>query len=200
MSTEKMLAEIGAERARQDERWGEQNHPDGTGGDTEQLEAIHARGACQLVANDGTLTWRHILREEVAEAFAESDEGKLRAELIQVAAVAAAWAEAIDRRNGGHIAVVCKGEHDRPGCQFCDGGLFACSVCGSAEGATTTHCPGGRMAADQIDAVYAGTLDYRDGAWREGECSKHTPAWWQTEAGQAVITEFTRDRVKELGL
>lgn len=37
---------------------------------------------------DGTLTWWHILREEVFEAAAESDPDKLRAELVQVAAVA----------------------------------------------------------------------------------------------------------------
>ena len=29
-----------------------------------------------------------------------------------------------------------------PHCPFCDGGLFACKVCGCAEGATTDDCPG----------------------------------------------------------
>lgn len=176
MTTDRVLEEIHAERARQDKRWGEQNHPDGTGGIGARHAAIDARMRCQAAAKAGTLTWHDVLLEEFCEAIAEDDFGKLRAELIQVAAVAVAWAEAIDRRNGGHIAVVCKVEHDRPGCVFCDGGLFACTVCGSAEGATTTHCPGARMTAEQTEAVYAGTLDFRDGQWREGECSPHTPA------------------------
>ncbi|MFI1165600.1 hypothetical protein ACH4UM_18790 [Streptomyces sp. NPDC020801] len=38
--------------------------------------------------------------EEALEALAEDDPGKLRAELVQVAAVAVAWIEAIDRRTG----------------------------------------------------------------------------------------------------
>jgi hypothetical protein len=54
--------------------------------------------ACQSAADGGYLDWLHILREEVAEAFAESDPAKLRAELVQVAAVAVNWVEAIDRR------------------------------------------------------------------------------------------------------
>jgi hypothetical protein len=49
-------------------------------------------------AAEKTLKWVDILEEEVAEAAAESDPAKLRAELVQVAAVAVAWIEAIDRR------------------------------------------------------------------------------------------------------
>lgn len=39
--------------------------------------------------------------------------------------------------------------------------LEACTVCDSFEGATTTECPGRRMTQTEIDAVYAGELDYR---------------------------------------
>ena len=46
----------------------------------------------------GNGTWRHILTEEVWEAFAEKDSARLRAELVQVAAAAVNWIEAIDRR------------------------------------------------------------------------------------------------------
>jgi hypothetical protein len=94
----KVLGEIAAERARQDEKWGEQNHPDGTGDYPEIIDADVARMACEGAAEGGYLDWLHILREEVAEAFAESAPDKLRAELVQVAAVAVAWVEAIDRR------------------------------------------------------------------------------------------------------
>lgn len=92
-----ILHEIEAERAAQDAEWGEQNHPDGTGGDWGAAREMHRR-KCGEAFERGAGTWRHILIEEVAEAFAETDPAKLRAELVQVAAVAAAWIEAIDRR------------------------------------------------------------------------------------------------------
>jgi hypothetical protein len=94
-----VLAEIAAERLAQDLRWGEQNHPDGTGADSHAVAyAVAARYDCQLAAARGEVTWRLVMREEVAEAFAETDPARLRTELIQIGAVAAAWAEAIDRR------------------------------------------------------------------------------------------------------
>lgn len=45
---------------------------------------------------DGTVTWWHILREEVFEAAAEGDPAKLRAELVQVATVAVKMIDALD--------------------------------------------------------------------------------------------------------
>lgn len=92
-----VLAEIAAERRRQDARWGEQNHPDGAG-PTNAPEATLRRDECERARAAGELTWRHILLEEVAEAAAENEPKRLRDELIQVAAVAVAWAEALDRR------------------------------------------------------------------------------------------------------
>lgn len=84
-----------------------------------------------------------------------------------------------------HTEYVCTcGE---TGCMFCDGGLFACSICQSFEGATTTHCPGVPMYAEFGDQVYMGVIDFRDGEWREGECSRHTPAYWRTPAGLAEV-------------
>ena len=72
--------EIVSERAKQDAKWGEQNHEDGY--------------------------WLGILMEEVGEVskeyieapYNDSGDSELRQELIQVAAVAVAWVEAIDRR------------------------------------------------------------------------------------------------------
>lgn len=79
---ESALEDVWDERDRQDEKWGEQNHLD--------------------------LTWNAILMEEVGEAAQEvlttafgaaaKGHGDLREELVQVAAVAIAWIEAIDRR------------------------------------------------------------------------------------------------------
>ncbi len=94
-----VLDQVAAERSRQDLKWGQQDHPDGTGQYPEVMESYAAEQACQAAAEGGYLDWMHILREEVAEAFAETDHARLRAELIQVAAVAVAWVEAIDRRS-----------------------------------------------------------------------------------------------------
>ena len=41
----------------------------------------------------GLVTWVHLVREEVAEAFQESDPERLAAELIQVAALCVSWVE-----------------------------------------------------------------------------------------------------------
>lgn len=91
--------EVIQERVRQDEKWGQQDHPDGTGPTIPTLNAVeHARNECNYVFRHGLGTWRHVLAEEFAEAMAESDPARLREELIQVAAVAVAWVEAIDRR------------------------------------------------------------------------------------------------------
>lgn len=103
-----VLAEVMSERYRQDAKWGEQNHPDGTGYDVPLTFGAScmggladvARRVCQRRASEGKVTYLDILFEEVAEAFAEDDPAKLRGELVQVAAVAVAWVEAIDRRAG----------------------------------------------------------------------------------------------------
>ncbi|MET8847981.1 hypothetical protein [Amycolatopsis sp. NPDC004625] len=105
-ATAAVLARIAAERGRQDALWGEQNHPDGTGPHAEltgllrrAADAAHtARFTTEIARAEGRLTWLHILREEVYEAFADADPAALTEELIQVAATAACWAEAIDRR------------------------------------------------------------------------------------------------------
>jgi len=103
--------EVARERARQDVKWGEQNHPDGTGPDVTPLSIVgNGNVAAEIArfatretddhAEAGTVTWLDILREEYHEAIAESDPEKLHRELIQVAAVAQQWAEAIVRRGG----------------------------------------------------------------------------------------------------
>ena len=51
------------------------------------------------------------------------------------------------------------------GCMFCDGGLFACTVCGGFEGTLTTECCGHKLHQAVLDAVYAGKIDYKNGRW-----------------------------------
>lgn len=92
------LEEVAQERLRQTVKWGHQNHPDGTGVPSMQAASERSRRVCEQNFYNGRGTWADILREEFHEALAESDPAALRAELIQVAAVACAWVEAIDRR------------------------------------------------------------------------------------------------------
>jgi hypothetical protein len=99
-----VLEEVAQERLRQIDRFGIQNHPDGTGGTPARSAADWARTKCDENAAAGSVTWRDILREETYEALAETDPVALRTELIQVAAVASAWVEALDRRLGGGSA------------------------------------------------------------------------------------------------
>lgn len=78
------LQEIMEERARQDKKWGVQNHPN--------------------------LYWLGILMEEVGEAAKALIEGKLDElykELIQVSAVGLAWLECMKRRKEHPPCAAC---------------------------------------------------------------------------------------------
>lgn len=92
-----VLDQVAAERTDQHRKWGEQDHPDGTGGASFIQVAEDIKSQVDQAAAGGILTYRDLLLEEVAEAFAESDRTKLKAELIQVAAVAVAWVEKLIR-------------------------------------------------------------------------------------------------------
>lgn len=101
-----IAAEIAAERRRQVSRWGRQDHPSAGPAGTEPFVPVVER--CKAL-NDARMetgghSWDAILLEEVFEALAEPDPVRRRVELLQVAAVAAAEIEAIDRRAGGQVA------------------------------------------------------------------------------------------------
>lgn len=49
----------------------------------------------------------------------------------------------------------------RDGCPVCNGGLGLCEVCGGAEAAMPTDCPGRPMTGSEMDRVQAGRIDYR---------------------------------------
>jgi hypothetical protein len=101
-----VLDEVHAERLNQHLKWGEQNWPNGTGtwmnpipltsANTGELRDV-LKKATDRKALNGRVTYRDILMEEVFEAIAEEDPEKLRTELIQLAAVAVQWVQAIDR-------------------------------------------------------------------------------------------------------
>jgi hypothetical protein len=113
LSTMSVLYEVSGERRRQDAKWGQQNHPDmwpeyadyyraeysvkadfWKQTNTERVLQANAAGT----PSDRNAAWDGVLLEEVYEALAEEDAAKIRAELVQVAAVAVNWIEAIDRR------------------------------------------------------------------------------------------------------
>lgn len=89
--------EVRAERLRQDKKWGPQSFPNGTGDDLDKAFADADKRICDINAKKGTLTWRHVLQEEISKAFAESQPEKLKVELIQCAAVIKAWIEDLER-------------------------------------------------------------------------------------------------------
>ncbi len=96
-TTIEVLNEVLDERKRQFDRFGEQNHPDGTSSINEDSASM-AKLACERADSGGYLTWYHISNEEHWEAMAETDQDALRKELIQDIAVKVAWVECIDRR------------------------------------------------------------------------------------------------------
>lgn len=96
-STHKVIHQIADERAAQDFAFPDQHLPDGTD-EANAPQADYLRWQCDLNSQRGRLSWADVLHEEVWEALAETDQTRLRAELIQVAAVAARWVEDIDAR------------------------------------------------------------------------------------------------------
>jgi hypothetical protein len=98
MLLSEILEDIRAERSRQIDKFGWQSLPNGTSADYEHSVA-KVKELCEKQHNDGTLEWLTVLTEEFLEAAAETDPVKLRAELIQVAAVAAAWVQDLDNKS-----------------------------------------------------------------------------------------------------
>jgi len=97
-TTFRVLEDVAAERARQRARFGEQRLADGTGGTFRAAGRRLSQRRCDRATAAGRVTWTHVLEEEVSEVLAETDPERLRAELVQVAAVAVQWIEALDRR------------------------------------------------------------------------------------------------------
>lgn len=102
-----VLEEVKAELDRQYDRWGPQDHEDGTGPDVLFTDIRHSfqeitnglKNHNDFIEQCGIAPkWAPILLEEVFEAVSEKDQDNVREELIQVAAVAVQWIRAIDRR------------------------------------------------------------------------------------------------------
>lgn len=98
---ESILRDVDNQLHAQIAKWGVQDHPSGTREWDDYAELVTmAQDACEEARVEDRLTWAHILDEEIAEALAEPEGSEaLRTELIQVAAVAIAWVENLDRGN-----------------------------------------------------------------------------------------------------
>jgi hypothetical protein len=96
--TAAVLDEVAAELRRAEAKFPDQHLPDGTGRPNDRRFADTARAATDAALRTGEATWRDVINEEVREAFAETDAVLLRAELVQVAAMAIRWINDIDRR------------------------------------------------------------------------------------------------------
>ena len=109
---ENIFEEIRIERQKQNEKWGEQNHPcldqvllKRKGGCSPQRmceeyeipSESRAKHKCDTESNRGKLTYAHIAIEEMSEVVSTFDIHKRREELVQLTAVCVAWIEKIDR-------------------------------------------------------------------------------------------------------
>lgn len=112
--TTEVLLQVREERARQFAQYGDNSDlEDGTGPLKPWLSPLRQSAAYEIErelrkeylnheAAHGKPTWMHLIREEVAEAFMEDDPARLRAELLQVAALAVSWIEKLDARAEAH--------------------------------------------------------------------------------------------------
>lgn len=112
MNLEQFNALVARERARQIEKWGVQQHP------SVHPDAADAYDACmfsmcptedtakEMNANDvscGSVNWAAIAIEELSEAISAAgakDKESAMKEIVEVAAVCAAWFEDISSRDG----------------------------------------------------------------------------------------------------
>lgn len=112
-----ILEEITAERKRQNDKWGEQNHPDfdpdyaiawsragkSWNRSSYYFSCIDGEQQAHMshLDEEGRMNWGDILKEELVEAYEADNTPDRRKELIQCAAVITQWIEAIDRRSNG---------------------------------------------------------------------------------------------------
>ena len=95
MTRSEILGDVWVERERQQSKFGPQRRTSGTWVGF-KATADNYRRLCDLMEAQGGASWFAILMEEVYEAAAEEDKTRMRAELVQVAAVAVAWIENLD--------------------------------------------------------------------------------------------------------
>lgn len=195
-----VIGEVIHERARQEAKWGRQDHPwhpPGLSAESARHElripsSTEAKDYVAALADYGLLSWSAILLEEIAEAVDESDETIARRELVQVAAVAVAAVEAIDRRTP-HVTASLPSSPVPPAGAAGSASDLSSAAAGSEGGPRLALKPGdrvryypsGRAGLDRKS--YEGTvrthpwllgghtwvvnLHEMDGTYKRGECS-----------------------------
>lgn len=118
-ATTSVLGMLREERAFQFANYGPNGDiEDGTGPDVQWLTPLTDKTAYDLESalradydERGKPTWLRLVREEVAEAFMESDPDRLVSELVQVAALCVSWIEKIQDRQELWQWGVMDGDH-----------------------------------------------------------------------------------------
>jgi hypothetical protein len=93
-----IMEKVYDELNRQNEKWGEQNHPMKPEDVDFKAMADGAKKICDSMEGTEKQTWFYILQEEFFEVFAEEDPEKQNEELIQLMAVAARMIEGNTKR------------------------------------------------------------------------------------------------------
>lgn len=107
-----VLEKVFNHRIEQVEMYGHNDDkPDGTGPRVQWLAPLLETEAVGIEAwlredyeedgGDEEVSWMKLVREEVAESFAEDDPDRLEEELVQVAALCVSWIETIQKRREG---------------------------------------------------------------------------------------------------
>lgn len=99
VAASKFFGELYAERRKQLAKFGHQSY-DWPGGGFFIGARDQAKVTCEAADKAGRVNWIHIITEEFYEACAETDPVALRAELIQLAAVALAAVQDLDAKEG----------------------------------------------------------------------------------------------------
>jgi uncharacterized protein (DUF3820 family) len=116
-----ILEEVYNERIRQNEKWGEQNHPSihpatKSGADQMKVMAIlDEKGIKEVVDiehKEGNSNWVNIAMEEFHEVACAPTEYERRNELIQLIAVCVQWVECLDRNNRCKLPEIAKFNDD----------------------------------------------------------------------------------------
>lgn len=56
---------------------------------------------------------------------------------------------------------------DKEDCFVCKGGLYLCDICGGAEAALPTDCPGKALEEEELRQISTGLLDFVNGEWKQ---------------------------------
>ena len=185
------LEDVEVERYRQHEVRGEQDLPDGRLMYRTALLPIGLRAEREQATEP---TWAAVLLEEVAEVVLAGDDAALRAELVQVAAVAVQWIEALDRAAGRVAARTDPAPCPRVG-ETIVAPAGACCECGEHDAKAVVRGYGLRSTAprDAVVRVLMGGRRY-DGLTHAEVC-RELP-----EFNRASIYRALRDLERALAL